>query len=101
MCRLAVSGNPGRVEPVKGRSSTVGLLCQYQEPHIASLEPKVWSIRVRYWSVLPVVMGLKSNDVPLLGSGTYLLSRLAEIGLKSAVGMLPVGKIVEYGVPAG
>src|SRR5437763_6309216 len=37
----------------------------------------------------------------MFGNGTNLPSRFDEIELKSEVGMWPVGKIVQYGVPAG
>src|SRR5438094_475169 len=55
-------------------------------------------MRLMYWSAFPVVMGVNVYSFPELGSGTNFCNRLPEIGLKSAVGTVPVEKSAGAGI---
>src|SRR5580658_340380 len=58
-------------------------------------------MRIKYWFCEPTSDGLKLKFDPEFGNGTNFVTKVLETGLMSAVGIVPLLKIVEYGVCAG
>ena len=85
----------------KGSVFSRGSFSNSEYSQMVSWGLKVWSMRNRYWAVVPTFVGLKANlSPPKFGVGTNFVTSPDATLLKSFEGMTLVENKVLYKVPA-